>query len=63
MHGFNYAMIVTPSFHSLCKEHLAQSPPFCVLINMTKNTLQITSLAAFASEAKNRERQTANKPI
>ena len=30
---------------------------------MTKNTLQITSLAAYASEAKNREAQTGNKPI
>ena len=48
---------------SLRKEHLAQWPPFCALINMTKNALQIMSLAAYESEANNREGKTGNKPI
>ena len=29
MHGFNHATILSPSFHSLHKERLAQWPPIC----------------------------------
>ena len=36
MRGFNQATILSPSFHGLRKERLAQWPPFCVL-NRTKN--------------------------
>ena len=45
--GFDHATILSPSFHGLRKERLAQSLPFCAL-NATKNTLQIVSLAAYA---------------
>ena len=49
MYGFDHGMILSPSFHGLCSECLAQWPPICVQ-NMTKNRLQIMSLAAYASE-------------
>ena len=49
MRGFDHATILSPSFHGLRKERLAQWPPFCVL-NTTENALQIISLAADASE-------------
>ena len=52
MRGFDHAMILSPSFHGLRKERLAQWLAFCVL-NTTKNALQIMSLAAYASETKN----------
>ena len=50
MRGFDHATILSPSFHSLRKERLAQWPPFCVL-NTTKNMLQNMNLAAYASES------------
>ena len=31
MHGFNHATILSPSFHGLHKERLAQWPAFCAL--------------------------------
>ena len=37
MCGSDHATILSPSFHRLHKEHLAQWPPFCVL-NKTKNS-------------------------
>ena len=49
MRGFDHATILTPSFHGLREERLAQWPSICVQ-NTTKNTLQIMSLAAYASE-------------
>ena len=36
MRGLDHAAILSPSFHGLRKERLAQSPPICVL-NTTKN--------------------------
>ena len=50
--GFDQATILSPSFHGLCNEHLAQWPPFRVP-NMTKVALQIMSLTAYASETDN----------
>ena len=52
MRGFDNAKILSPSFHGLRKERLAQWPPICVQ-NTTKNVLQIMSLAAYASETNN----------
>ena len=37
MLGFDHATILSPSFHGLRKERLAQLPPFCVL-NITENS-------------------------
>ena len=37
MHGFDHPTILSPSFHSLRKECLAQWPAFCVL-HTTKNS-------------------------
>ena len=37
MRGFDHAKILSPSFHGLRKERLAEWPPFCVL-NTTKNS-------------------------
>ena len=37
MRGFDHATILSPSFHGLRKERLAQWPPFCVL-NTNKNS-------------------------
>ena len=37
MRGFDHATILSPSFHGLRKERLAQLPPFCVL-NITENS-------------------------
>ena len=37
MRGFDHSTILSPSFHGLWKECLAQWPTFCVL-NMTKNS-------------------------
>ena len=48
MRGFDHATILSPSFHGLLLERLAQWPP--ILQNTTKNVLQIMSLAAYASE-------------
>ena len=56
MGDFDYATILSPSFHGLRKERLAQLFPFCVL-NTTKNALQIMSLAAYASETNYNHRQ------
>ena len=36
MRGFHHATILSPSFHGVRKERLAQWPAFCVL-NTTKN--------------------------
>ena len=49
MRGFDHATILSPSFHGLRKERLAQWALLWVL-NTTKNTLQIMSLAAYARE-------------
>ena len=51
MRGFDHATILSPSFHGLRKERLAEWPPICVQ-DTTKNALQIMSLAAYASETK-----------
>ena len=56
MRGFDHATILSPSFHGLRKERLAEWPPICVQ-DTTKNALQITSLAAYASETKYLGRQ------
>ena len=48
---FDQATIITPNFHRLRWECLAQLLPFCV-INTKKNALQIMSLAAYANETK-----------
>ena len=42
MRGFDRITILSPSFHGLRKERLAQWPPFCVL-NTTKNSRGVTS--------------------
>ena len=42
MRGFDQVTILSPSFHGLHKEPLAQWPPFCVL-NTTKNSRGVTS--------------------
>ena len=47
MRGFDHAEILSPGFHGLRKEHLAQWLPICVQ-DTTKNALQIMSLAAYA---------------
>ena len=52
MRGFDHPTIISPSFHSLLKECLAQWPPFCIL-DTTKNTLYIASLAAYPSNTNN----------
>ena len=44
MRGFDQATILSPSFHDLRKERLAQWPPIWVQ-NTEKNALQIMSLA------------------
>ena len=36
MRGFNHATILSPSFHGLYKEHLAQWPAFCDFKNGPK---------------------------
>ena len=51
MRGFDHATILSPSFHGLRKERLAEWPPICVQ-DTTENALQIMSLAAYASETK-----------
>ena len=51
MRGFDDATILSPSFHGLRKERLAQLLPFCVL-NTTKNALQIMSLPASETKIK-----------
>ena len=40
MRGFDHAKILSPSFHGLRKERLAEWPPFCVL-NTTKNSVGV----------------------
>ena len=52
MRGFDHATILSPSFHGIRKKRLTQSPPFCIL-KTTENALQITSVAAYASETNN----------
>ena len=52
MRGFDHAKILSPGFHGLRKERLAQWLPICVQ-DKTKNALQIMSLAAYASETNN----------
>jgi len=52
MYDFNQAIILSSRFHNLCKECLAQWPPFSVL-NTTKTLFQITSLAAYTSKTNN----------
>ena len=42
MNGLDHVTILSPSFHGLRKEHLAQWPPVCVL-NTTKNSRGVTS--------------------
>ena len=49
MRGFDHKTILSPGFHGLRKERLAQCPPFCVL-KTTKNASQTMNLAAYASE-------------
>ena len=49
MRDFEHATILSPSFHGLRKERLAQCPLIC-LQNTTKNALQIMSLTGYASE-------------
>ena len=51
MRGFDHATILSPSFHGLPQGTPGTMTPFCVL-NITKNALQIMSLAAYASETK-----------
>ena len=48
---FDQATIISPNFHRLRWECLAQLLPFCV-INAKKNALQIMKLAAYANETK-----------
>ena len=47
MRGFDHAKILSPGFHGLRKERLAQWLPICEQ-DTTKNALQIMSLAAHA---------------
>ena len=54
MRDFEHATILSPSFHGLRKERLAQWPFICVQ-NTTKNALQIMSLVAYASETNNQD--------
>ena len=49
MRGFDHATILSPIFHGLRKERLAQWLPFCA-INTKENGLRIMSFAAYASE-------------
>ena len=50
MRVFDHATILlSPSFHGLRKERLAQWPPFCVL-NTRENASQSMSLAAYANK-------------
>ena len=61
MRGFDHATILSPSFHGLCLERLAQCPPppICVQ-NTTKNLLQIISPAAYLSGTKNSDNRKKN---
>ena len=47
MRGFDHAKILSPGFHGLRKERLAQCLPIYVQ-DTTKNALQIMSLAAYS---------------
>ena len=58
--GFDHAMILSPSFHSLRKERLAQWLPFCAL-NTTKTRCRLwVSLLMHARLVSETSRSTSN---
>ena len=54
MRGFDHATILSPSFHGLRKERLAEWPPICVQ-DTTKNAL-LTQARRSTKEGKNLQR-------